>query len=215
MQLTAPTAASSSTTASRFIKTAVARKHLDSAWSMLGPEMKAGQTRKSWDTGNNNVIPFQAIGIATWDILYAYQDDVALDLGVVGDKHSDWAGKTFTIEFKRYSASAQLARRVVGAEGHRRRRASQERRVSTAPPPPTVAHCSREVAPRCRSAILGGCSLTLVGVGDPERGAAAPRRAALRASCSVTARARTRRRPARRPRSLGGTVRQQQPPPCA
>ena len=74
-------------TASLFIRTAVARKHLDSAWNMLGPEMKAGQTRKSWDTGNNNVIPFPAVGIATWDILYAYQDDVALDLGVVGDAH--------------------------------------------------------------------------------------------------------------------------------
>jgi hypothetical protein len=90
--------------ASRFIKTAVARKHLDSAWEMLGPEMKAGQTRKSWDTGFNNVIPFPAVGIATWDILYAYKNDVAIDLGVIGDPHSDWAGKTFTLELKRYRA---------------------------------------------------------------------------------------------------------------
>ena len=91
-------------TASLFIKTAVARKHLDSAWNMLGPEMKAGQTRKSWDTGFNNVIPFPAVGIANWEILYAYQNDVAIDLGVVGDRHSDWAGKTFTLELKRYKA---------------------------------------------------------------------------------------------------------------
>jgi hypothetical protein len=56
-------------TASHFIRTAVARKHLDSAWNMLGPEMKAGQTRKSWDTGNNNVVPFPAVGIATWSLL--------------------------------------------------------------------------------------------------------------------------------------------------
>ena len=90
--------------ASRFIKTAVARKHLDSAWDMLGPEMKAGQTRKSWDTGFNNVVPFPAVGIATWNVLYAYNGDVAVDLGVVGDKHSDWAGKTFTLELKRYPA---------------------------------------------------------------------------------------------------------------
>jgi hypothetical protein len=89
-------------TASHFIQTAVARKHLDSAWEMLGPEMRAGQTRKSWDTGFNNVIPFPAVGIATWDILYAYKGDVAIDLGVVGDKRGDWAGKTFTIELKRY-----------------------------------------------------------------------------------------------------------------
>jgi hypothetical protein len=90
------------TTASRFIQTAVARKQLDSAWNMLGPEMKAGQTRRSWDTGTNNVVPFPAVGIANWGIDYAYENDVALDLAVVGAKSSDWAGKTFTIEFKRY-----------------------------------------------------------------------------------------------------------------
>jgi hypothetical protein len=89
-------------TATRFIKTAVARKHLDQAWSMLGPEMRAGQTRQSWDTGTNNVIPFPAVGIANWDILYSYKDDVALDVAVVGARTSDWAGKTFTIELKHY-----------------------------------------------------------------------------------------------------------------
>jgi hypothetical protein len=45
------------TASSRFVRTAVARKQLDSAWEMLGPEMKAGQTRKSWDSGFNNVVP--------------------------------------------------------------------------------------------------------------------------------------------------------------
>ena len=90
--------------ATRFIKTAVARKHLDRAWRMLGPEMRAGQTRKSWDTGFNNVVPFPAVGIASWNILYSYKGDVALDLAVVGAKSSDWAGKTFTIELKRYPA---------------------------------------------------------------------------------------------------------------
>jgi hypothetical protein len=90
--------------ATRFIKTAVARKHLDRAWGMLGPEMRAGQTRKSWDTGFNNVVPFPAVGIASWNILYSYKGDVALDLAVVGAKSSDWAGKTFTIELKRYPA---------------------------------------------------------------------------------------------------------------
>src|SRR2546423_181122 len=88
--------------ATRFIKTAVARKHLDQAWAMLGPEMRAGQTRKSWDTGFNNVVSFPAVGVASWNILYSYQGDVALDLAVVGAKSSDWAGKTFTIELKRY-----------------------------------------------------------------------------------------------------------------
>lgn len=85
-----------------FVKTAVARKHLDRAWSMLGPEMKAGQTRKSWDTGFNNVIPFKADGIQAWSVLYSYDNDVAIDLSLVSRSKSDWAGKTFTLELKKY-----------------------------------------------------------------------------------------------------------------
>jgi len=95
------------TASSRFVRTAVARKQLDTAWAMLGPEMKAGQTRKSWDSGVNNVVPFNADAIEAWDILYAYKNDVALDLSLVsGRKNGDnWAGKTFTLELKRNPAS--------------------------------------------------------------------------------------------------------------
>ena len=149
-------------TASQFIKTAVARKHLDSAWDMLGPEMKAGQTRKSWDTGNNNVIPFPAIGIANWQVAYAYRDDVALDLGVVGDPHSDWAGKTFTIEFKRYKSKphnwlvAAWVPKGVGGAG-------QIKSVASAPlPPPTVA----TVSAKWLLAPLGILLFLLVGLGS-------------------------------------------------
>ena len=94
-------------TSSRFVRTAVSRARLDSAWDMLGPEMKAGQTRKSWDTGFNNVVPFKADGIEAWDILYAYNGDVALDLSLVAGRRSadNWAGKTFTLELKRDPAS--------------------------------------------------------------------------------------------------------------
>lgn len=84
-----------------FIRTAVVRKHLDSAWKLLGPEMRAGQTRASFDTGNNNVVPFPAVGIATWDLLYSYRDNVALDFALVGSRKSEWAGKTFTIVLER------------------------------------------------------------------------------------------------------------------
>jgi hypothetical protein len=123
--------------ASRFVRTAVARKHLDTAWQMLGPEMRAGQTQQSWNTGFNNVIPFPAIGIANWDIAYAYKDDVAIDLAVVGAKTSDWAGKTFTIELKRYKShpsdwlvAAWVPKGVGGSE--------QIRSVAAQPPPPPL-----------------------------------------------------------------------------
>jgi hypothetical protein len=87
---------------SQFVQTAVVRKHLDSAWSMLGPEMKVGQTRASWDTGFNNVVPFKADGIGLFSVLYAYQNDVAIDTGLVSGKGQGWSAKTFTIELKRY-----------------------------------------------------------------------------------------------------------------
>jgi hypothetical protein len=137
MQLTAADRRDLFVTAMHFIRTAVARKHLDSAWDMLGPEMKAGQTRKSWDTGFNNVVPFPAVGIANWGILYAYQNDVALDLSVVGSKKSDWAGKTFTIELKHYRGRrrdwlvASWVPKGVGGAG-------QIRSVASQPPPTPV-----------------------------------------------------------------------------
>jgi hypothetical protein len=89
--------------AMKFVRTAVVRKHLDSAWDMLGPEMKAGQTRKSWDTGFNNVVPFPADGVSSWSVAYSFKNDVALDLALVHRGHSseDWSAKTFTLELKR------------------------------------------------------------------------------------------------------------------
>lgn len=137
MSLTAADREQLFATATRFVRTAVARKHLDSAWDMLGPEMRAGQTRKSWDTGFNNVVPFAAVGIANWGVLYAYRNDVALDLSVVGAKNSDWAGKTFTIELKRYRSHpndwlvASWVPKGIGGAG-------QIRSVAAQPPPPPV-----------------------------------------------------------------------------
>jgi hypothetical protein len=129
---------------SRFVRTAVAREQLDTAWEMLGPEMRAGQTRKSWNSGFNNVVPFKADAIEAWDILYAYKNDVALDLSLVsGRKNGDnWAGKTFTIEFKRDPAShrwlvASWAPKGVGGGG-----TLSPNRRSGPPPPPVAAHIS-------------------------------------------------------------------------
>jgi hypothetical protein len=85
-----------------FIRTAVARKQLDDAWSLAGPEMRQGETRKQWDSGFNAVVPFPASGIAAWDVLYTYHDDVAFDISLLGAKNQPWLSKTFVIELKRY-----------------------------------------------------------------------------------------------------------------
>src|SRR3954454_23846989 len=88
-------------TSSQFVHTAVARRRLDAAWELLGPEMRAGQTRSSWNTGTNNVVPFPVSNIIAWHVAYSYDDDVAFDLAL-RSKGGDLVGKTFTIELKRY-----------------------------------------------------------------------------------------------------------------
>jgi hypothetical protein len=149
---------------SRFVRTAVARKQLDYAWTLLGPEMKAGQTRKSWDSGDNNVVPFNADAIEAWDILYAYKDDVALDLALVSGRRNgpNWAGKTFIVEFKRDPRShhwlvASWVPNGVGGGGT----LSSSR--STGPPPVSV---SKHISARwlfVPGVFLGGLLLVLGG----------------------------------------------------
>ena len=42
----------------RFIQTAVARENLEEAWTLVGPNLRGGLTRREWLTGNNPVVPF-------------------------------------------------------------------------------------------------------------------------------------------------------------
>ncbi len=44
--------------AGRFILTAVQRKHLDQAWSLIGPGIRQGMTYKQWLKGDIPVVPF-------------------------------------------------------------------------------------------------------------------------------------------------------------
>jgi hypothetical protein len=41
-----------------FIRTAVARKHLDRAWDLAAPELKQGTTRAEWLAGTLPVVPY-------------------------------------------------------------------------------------------------------------------------------------------------------------
>src|SRR4051794_19674293 len=119
-----------------FVRTAVARRDLDEAWEMLAPEMQAGQTQKSWRSGSNNVVPFPAAGVATWDVLYSYDDDVALDLSLVAKPGGDIVGKTFTIELKRVPERGNRWRVASwapsGGAG-----AGQWKAAAAVPPPPS------------------------------------------------------------------------------
>jgi hypothetical protein len=82
----------------RFIQTAVARKHLDSAYDLTLPELRGETTRKQWHTGNIPVVPFPAVGIYDMVLDYSYKGDVAYDVAVIGNRGGI---KTFLIEMKR------------------------------------------------------------------------------------------------------------------
>lgn len=44
--------------ASKFIDYAVVGKNLDRLWDLVAPELRAGITRKQWDSGELPVVPF-------------------------------------------------------------------------------------------------------------------------------------------------------------
>lgn len=85
----------------RFVVAGVARRHLDVAYDMVGPELRSGLSRAEWTHGANPVVPFPAVGIADVGFAYSYPNDVALDLALVAKPGSDTIGKTFRIEFRR------------------------------------------------------------------------------------------------------------------
>jgi hypothetical protein len=70
------------TVAAKFIHTAVARKNLDQAWKISGPNVRGGQTYKEWLTGNIAVVPYPASEHAAVDVRYSYKNRIELEFGL-------------------------------------------------------------------------------------------------------------------------------------
>ena len=70
------------TLARDFILTAVARKNLRHAYTLVGPEIKQGQTLKQWMTGNIAVVPYpaDAIDVAPFRIDYSYPREALIEV---------------------------------------------------------------------------------------------------------------------------------------
>ncbi len=70
------------TLARDFIETAVARKNLRHAYTLVGPEIRNGQTLKQWMTGNIAVVPYpaDAIDVAPFKIDYSYPREALLEV---------------------------------------------------------------------------------------------------------------------------------------
>ncbi len=90
-----------------FVRTAVARRDLDRAYALAGPELRQGMSRSEWAKGNIPVVPFPAVGVAQWNVAYSYENDVAFQISLIAERGaSPVVGKTFTIELVRPSRSA-------------------------------------------------------------------------------------------------------------
>jgi hypothetical protein len=71
--------------AGRFIQTAVARKHLDEAYALVGPAIKQGQTLKEWKTGNIAVVPYpvDALQFAPMKVDYSYPREAQIQVALL------------------------------------------------------------------------------------------------------------------------------------
>jgi len=65
-----------------FILTAVARKDLRHAYTIVGPEIKQGQTLRQWMSGNIAVVPYPAgdINVAPFRVDYSYPRQALIEV---------------------------------------------------------------------------------------------------------------------------------------
>jgi hypothetical protein len=71
--------------ARRFIQTAVARKNLPEAYTLVTDQLKQGQSLKSWNTGNIAVIPYpvDAIKYAPMKIDFSYPKEAQIQVALL------------------------------------------------------------------------------------------------------------------------------------
>jgi hypothetical protein len=83
--------------ARRFIETAVARKHLPEAYSLVTQEIKQGQSLKSWNTGNIAVIPYpvDAVKYAPMKIDFSYPKEAQIEVALLPKQGSGVKGQLF------------------------------------------------------------------------------------------------------------------------
>ena len=90
--------------AQKFITTAVARKNLDDAYDIVGPQIKQGMTRAEWNTGNIAVIPFPVdkLDFAPFKVDYAHPGDILMEVALLAKQGSGVKSQIFFINLKKF-----------------------------------------------------------------------------------------------------------------
>jgi hypothetical protein len=84
-----------------FIRYAVAREDVAKSWDLAGPDLRAGFTRKEWDTGNLPVVNYPAShrGLGSWSyVKYSYTNSVGLEVFVFPKPGSGYSAMTADAE---------------------------------------------------------------------------------------------------------------------
>jgi hypothetical protein len=83
--------------ASRFIDTAVARKNVDRAWGLVTPTLRAGYTRKQWDTEDLPGIPPFPVASARWRLQFSDAKGIGFTMALFPTKGSHQNATVFMI----------------------------------------------------------------------------------------------------------------------
>ncbi len=86
--------------ARKFIKTAVARKNLPGAYSIVTEAIRQGQTLKEWNTGNIAVIPYpvHAIQYAPMKVDFSYPKEAQVEIALLPKPGSKVKGQLFQMD---------------------------------------------------------------------------------------------------------------------
>jgi len=91
--------------ASRFIDTAVARKNVDRAWGLVTPTLRAGYTRKQWDTANLPGIPPFPVAEARWRLQFSDEKGIGFTMALFPTKASHQQAQVFMIGLHKVGAA--------------------------------------------------------------------------------------------------------------
>ena len=96
-QVKAPLPKEARQVAVRFIQTAVARENLEEAWTLVGPNLRGGLTKKEWLTGNNPVVPFpiDKLDVAPYKVDEAYETSALIEVALLPRKGSGVRAQVF------------------------------------------------------------------------------------------------------------------------
>jgi hypothetical protein len=89
--------------ARRFIQTAVARKNLPEAYTLVTEQIRQGQSLKSWNTGNIAVIPYpvDAVKYAPMKIDFSYPDEAQVEIALLPKAGSGARPQLFLMDLVR------------------------------------------------------------------------------------------------------------------